>query len=109
MSDNVQLQNLRDFTVQIRDLSSDASVGTRIVGTGIVVSMEGRIVTCAHVVRAAGVEPRNGDGAEVGVYFPQIRDGDVKMRRARVAGWFPRHDDDVVLLQLVGEPAPLGP
>jgi hypothetical protein len=66
MSDNVRLQNLRDFTVQIRDPSSDA-----IVGTGIVVSMDGRIVTCAHVVRAANVEPRDGDGAEVGVYFPQ--------------------------------------
>src|SRR5438093_1053206 len=50
MSDNVRLQNLRDFTVQIRDATSDA-----IVGTGIVVSMDGRIVTCAHVVRATNV------------------------------------------------------
>jgi tetratricopeptide (TPR) repeat protein len=104
MSDNVRLQNLRDFTVQIRDAASDA-----IVGTGVVVSMEGRIVTCAHVVRAAGVEPRDGDGAEVGVYFPQARGSDVKARRATIVGCFAQHDDDVALLQLVGGPTPLGP
>jgi len=104
MSDNVRLQNLRDFTVQIRDPASNA-----VVGTGIVVSMDGRIVTCAHVVQAASVEPRDGDGAEVGVYFPQARGGDVKARRATVACCFPQHDDDVVLLQLTGGPTPLGP
>jgi len=63
----VRLQNLRDFTVQIRRLSDDA-----IVGTGIAVSMDGQIVTCAHVGAAAlGVYPRQADGAEVGVYFPE--------------------------------------
>ena len=45
---NVRLQNLRDFTVQIRRTSDDA-----IVGTGIAVSTDGQIVTCAHVVEAA--------------------------------------------------------
>ena len=49
-SPNVRIQNLRDFTVQIRRLSDDA-----IVGTGIVVSMDGKVVTCAHVVEKAGV------------------------------------------------------
>ena len=57
---NVRLQNLRDFTVQIWDADN------QIVGTGIAVSTNGRIVTCAHVVHAAGVEPRIADGAEVG-------------------------------------------
>ena len=57
---NVRLQNLRDFTVRIRDAND------QIVGTGIAVSTDGRIVTCAHVVRAAGVEPRIADGAELG-------------------------------------------
>jgi hypothetical protein len=65
-NDGVRLQNLRDFTVQIRRPSDDA-----IVGTGIAVSMDGQVVTCAHVVEAAlGVHPRQADGAEVGVYFP---------------------------------------
>ena len=47
---NVRLQNLRDFTVQIRRVDTDA-----IVGTGIAVSTDGKIVTCAHVVEAAGL------------------------------------------------------
>jgi hypothetical protein len=60
--DRVRLQNLRHFTAQIRRPSDDA-----IVGTGIAVSMDGQVVTCAHVVEAAlGVHPRQADGAEVG-------------------------------------------
>jgi tetratricopeptide (TPR) repeat protein len=106
MSDNnVRLQNLRDFTVQIRRLSDDT-----IVGTGIVVSMDGKVVTCAHVVEEAlGAHPREANGDEVGVYFPQARMDEEKSRRATVAAWFSQHDDDVVLLQLVGGPAPIGP
>ena len=52
MTQNVRLQNLRDFTVQIRDAND------RIVGTGIAVSTDGKIVTCAHVVEAAGIDPQ---------------------------------------------------
>ena len=103
--DNVRLQNLRDFTVQIRRPSDDA-----IVGTGVAVSMGGQVVTCAHVVKAAlGVHPRDADGAEVGVRFPQARGGEEKDRRAVCAGCFPHHDDDVVLLQLIGGRSPLAP
>ncbi len=46
---NVRLQNLRDFTVQIRDAND------QIVGTGIAVSTDGKIVTCAHVVEAGHI------------------------------------------------------
>jgi hypothetical protein len=102
---NVRLQNLRDFTVQIRRTADDA-----IVGTGIAVSMDGQVVTCAHVAEAAlGVHPRQADGVEVGVYFPQARGGEEKARRATVACCFPQHDDDVVLLQLTEGAAPLAP
>ena len=105
MNNNVRLQNLRDFTVQIRIAGTET-----VVGTGIAVSMDGQIVTCAHVVEVAlGVHPRQVESMEVGVYFPQARGGEKKARRATVAACFPQHDDDVVLLQLVGEPAPLGP
>jgi hypothetical protein len=125
----VRLQNLRDFTVQIRHAKTDA-----IVGTGVAVSTDGKIVTCAHVVLAAGVNPRigrripthwelfvdsirgrrpddlaDGEGAEVGVYLPQALGGEEKARRARVVGCFTQHDDDMVLLQLVGGPPPLSP
>jgi len=103
ITENVRLQNLRDFTVQIRRTADDA-----IIGTGIAVSMDGKIVTCAHVARGAGVEPRHPNG-QVGVYFPQARGDEVKARRATVAACFPQHDDDVVLLQLTGGPAPLAP
>ena len=100
---NVRLQNLRDFTVQIRD------VNDKIVGTGIAVSTDGKIVTCAHVVEAAGIDPRNANGAEVGVYFPQARGGEEKNRKAVIERYFKEYDDDVVLLQLTGGLSPLAP
>ncbi len=101
----VRLQKLRDFTVQIRRLSDDA-----IVGTGIAVSTDGKIVTCAHVVEAAiGVHPRETGDAEIGVYFPQLREGEEKLLKARVTACFPEHDDDVALLRLIDGPSPLNP
>lgn len=48
-------------------------------------------------------------GAEVGVYFPQVRESEKQDRRAVVVGCFPDHEDDVVLLQLVDGPSPLSP
>ena len=81
MSENIRLQNLRDFTVQIRRVRDDT-----IVGTGIAVSTGGQVVTCAHVAQAAlGAHPREAGEAEVGVYFPQARGGEEKARRATVA------------------------
>jgi len=102
-SQNVRLQNLRDFTVQIRDTETDA-----IVGTGIAVSMQGQIVTCAHVVQAAGVDPQDANGAEVAVYFPQAKGGERKKHQAKIAAHFALFDDDMVLLQLESPP-PLSP
>ena len=65
MSNEVVLQNLRDFTVQIRRADTNA-----IVGTGVVVSMDGKVVTCAHVAQAAlGKHPREAIGAEVACTF----------------------------------------
>lgn len=101
---NVRLQNLRDFTVQIRDVETDA-----IVGTGIAVSMEGQIVTCAHVVEALGIDPRNATDAEIGVYFQFAAGGEKKDRRAIVNRFFQQNDEDIVLLQLTEGPAPLAP
>jgi tetratricopeptide (TPR) repeat protein len=120
-------QNLRDFTVQVRDARTDT-----IVGTGIVVA-DGKIVTCAHVVRQAGMNPEGGgpirgwwslmleslglrragaldetNHTEVGVYFPQAPTEEAKTRRATLAASFlPEHQDDVVVLELVDGPPPL--
>jgi hypothetical protein len=105
VSNNIRLQNLRDFTVQIRHPVTDA-----IVGTGIVVSTDGKVVTCAHVVEAAlGTRPRDANGLRVGVYFSQYRGSEEKLRQAQVVGCFDPYDDDVVLLQLVNGASPLAP
>lgn len=101
---NIRLQNLRDFTVQIRSADTEA-----IVGTGMIVSPDGKIVTCAHVLESAGIEPRALNGKELGVYFPQALGGERKDHRAKVVAFFPDFDDDVVLLQLTDGLAPLGP
>jgi tetratricopeptide (TPR) repeat protein len=103
MNENVRLQNLRDFTVQIRNANDE------IVGTGIAVSTDGKIVTCAHVIDAAGVDPRKANGAEIGVYFPQIRSGEENNRHATIAGYFEDYEDDIVLLQLTDGASPLAP
>jgi len=68
------LQDLRNFTVQIR--TPDHST---IVGTGVAVSNDGQIVTCAHVVSAAlnvKRRPLVGDvvyrrGTRHGLAFPR--------------------------------------
>jgi hypothetical protein len=101
MPEGVGLQEIRDFVVQIRHTATD-----EIVGTGFV-AKEG-IITCAHLVRDAGMDPRATNG-DVGVYYPEREGRRSVSRRARVKGCFPEHDDDVVLLQLADGPSPLGP
>lgn len=94
-SNKVRIQNLRDFTVQIRHATTDM-----IVGTGFCVSTCGQIVTCVHVVRDANEFREVAEGVEVGVYFPQGRNTEMKAQRATVAACFQEYDDDVVVLQL---------
>ncbi len=99
------LQDLRNFTVQIRTPDHKA-----IMGTGVAVSNDGQIVTCAHVVQAAlNVKRRPQAGEVVGVYFAQVRGGEKKERAGTVARVFDRYDDDVVLLELRDGPPPLAP
>ena len=98
-------QWLMDFTVQIRHPDN-----ATIVGTGIVVSMQGHVVTCARVLHIAGIpEPGLDTVATVTVYFPQVRSGEPKAYPATVVGSFPDYEDDVVLLQLQSQTTPLGP
>jgi tetratricopeptide (TPR) repeat protein len=121
----VRGQNPYDFTVRVQHLKTGQTMGT-----GFVVSADGKIVTCTHVVVEAGVDPLNrkriatfwkrwiarlgfGRAADipvsdhVGIYFPQLRQN--KSRTATVIAAISDKEDDVVLLQLVEGPSPLGP
>ncbi|MER7816788.1 trypsin-like peptidase domain-containing protein [Streptomyces sp. NPDC096153] len=97
------LQDIRDFTVQIRDPVND-----RVVGTGVVISRGGIVATCSHVVRECGVEPLASREALVHVYFPAAnhRSRAAELRPAWVAASFPDSEDDLVCLQVEG-PLPL--
>ncbi|MGV8175026.1 MAG: S1 family peptidase, partial [Methanothrix sp.] len=109
MVQNVRLQRLRDFTVQIRDPDSDPLVGTGIVGTGIVIEPD-RIITCAHVVEAAlGRSPRDAADEKVGIHFPRIEGREPLTLHAVVDRSFREHDDDIIALKLVDGTAPRGP
>lgn len=92
-------QNPRNFTVQIRHGITGA-----IVGTGIIVSHDGKILTCAHVVREGGVEPRNAGAGRVTVYFAR----EDRSWSARVVAFLADHEDDVVLLQIEHQTVPFG-
>jgi hypothetical protein len=96
------LQDVRGFSVQIRHIETEEPIGT-----GIVISHDGKIVTCAHVVRdALGIEAHEAllRDAEVGVYFPMnSRLGRAAQScRAKVVAYFPDYNDDVALLQVQG-------
>ncbi|MGW5422693.1 trypsin-like peptidase domain-containing protein [Streptomyces sp. NPDC003943] len=95
----VILQDVRNFTVQIRDPD-----GERVLGTGVVISRTGLVATCAHVIRAGGVEPQPRRDAQVRVYFPaSSRDAaPAELRTAWVAASFADSDDDLVCLQVDG-------
>ena len=104
MNNKVRLQNLIDFTVKI----THSKTGNP-VGTGVVISMDGEIITCAHVLREAGIEPRKARNKTVGIYFPQVRGQEEKKRKARIKTFLPKQEDDLVLLQLTDGPSPLAP
>jgi len=104
MPENVRLQNLRDFTVQIRDPENK-----EIIGTGIVISPD-CIITCAHVVEAAiGKSPPEASDSKIGVYFPRFESREPQSLHAVVDCCLLEHEDDIVSLKLIDGRAPLGP
>lgn len=104
MNAHIRLQNLRDITVQIYHVGSK-----RIAGSGIVVSLEGVLVTSAHTLRRAGVNPHDIGVAEVPVCFPQARGSEQKTRQAVVAATTAADDGCLVVLHLRDGIAPLDP
>ncbi|NEP11514.1 MAG: serine protease [Symploca sp. SIO2C1] len=91
----VQTRNPRNFTVKICH-----AVTEEVVGTGFVVSTDGKIVTCRHVVRDAIGYDNFTEGVIVNICFPQTKDPDLKNAIAKVTSLFAQADDDVVLLEL---------
>lgn len=94
-----ELQRLIDFSVQIRHSTTHA-----VVGTGIVVSDVGEILTCRHVVTLAGIDPLQAEVMTVSILFPKTRTRSEYCDRAAVVKFFPDHDDDIVVLQLQNPP-----
>ena len=109
---------LLSVTVQIRHSKLD-----RPVGTGVIVSTEGVIATCKHVLEQAGVSSTGFAlqswprfllrsvkvKGEVGIHFPKVGDRAAANRRAIVLGRLDQYDDDIVLLKLTEAPPYLGP
>ena len=93
----------RYFTVQIRQAIDDDVI----VGTGFVISTEGQIVTCDHVVRDASESGDVREGVTVRIYFPQTSSPE-KLYTAKVAGYFENSNDDIVILQLEADYLPTG-
>jgi hypothetical protein len=94
-------QRLKEFTVEVRDCRTDEAAGT-----GVLVSADGLAVTCSHVVRACGVDPRAIKAGEVLVQLPTTPGHDAIIRLAEVVWYPPDHDDDLVILKLAGGPIP---
>jgi len=99
----VRFQDLRNFTVQVRRARDQY-----IVGAGLLVSETGKIVTCRHVVKGAGVDLDAPGPHEVCVAFPNARPDEPSLR-ASVAAHLAPDEDDVVLLQLLDDGGSLGP
>ena len=96
-------QNLREFTVQIRDPHTHAPVGT-----GFIISKEGKILTSNKVVqKAIGVDPCYARDEIVEIYIPKMR-AEERQRNATVAGCMSQYDDDIAVLQLKDDTMSLG-
>src|SRR4051812_23325104 len=92
-----ELQDLRRFTVQILDQTL-----TRMGGTGVVITREGGVATCAHVLRNLSVDPSRY-GGEVGIRRPAVGRMPAWEGLATVLGpTDPAYGDDIAVLQLLG-------
>ncbi len=82
------------------------------VGTGFVVTDDGLVATCAHVVAAAGATKESPPSGEVQVGLAAT--GDLRTARIEPGQWLSCDDGDVAILRIEGDlpdqvpPLPLG-
>ena len=92
-----ELQDLRRFTVMILDPNH-----TRVGGTGVIITREGGVATCAHVLRNLGLDPYK-QGVEAGIRRPAVGRMPEWQGIAYLLGPAnPDYGDDIVVLQLLG-------
>jgi tetratricopeptide (TPR) repeat protein len=92
-----EFQDLRRFTVQILDQNH-----TRVGGTGVIITREGGVATCAHVLRNLGLDPYRY-GVEAGIRRPTVgRMPDWQGVAYLLSPADPTYGDDIVVLQLLG-------
>lgn len=100
----VVTQNPREFSVQILD-DKEA-----VVGTGIIISKQGHILTCEHVISAAGIDVqcRNNyfEDATVEIYLPNPIVSTQRNYKAKVEACLFGSKDDIVLLRIVDDLQP---
>jgi tetratricopeptide (TPR) repeat protein len=103
--ENIRTQKLRDFTVQIKNNQTET-----IVGTGIIISVDGKILTTYKVAMAAlGMDPFKANDEVLGVRFPQSANGPKDRTATVLACTSESVDDGLVMLQLKDGPASLKP
>jgi hypothetical protein len=98
------LQNLRDCTVRVHRADTLATIGS-----GIIVSSSGQIITCSDVLRAADIDPRAQPAGEVCVSFPQAHDNQQTICQAVVATATDSSPAQPVMLKIDAEQVPLAP
>ena len=100
-TERVQLQDLPSLSVRILDMNDNTC------GTGIIVSEDGKIVTCVHVVEVAlGVHLlQEAIDRKIGVMVQQ--GVGTERRNTLVSAYLFDYEDDVVLLQIIDGQLPL--
>ncbi|NJL39671.1 MAG: hypothetical protein HC833_13380 [Leptolyngbyaceae cyanobacterium RM1_406_9] len=91
-------QDLYALTVQIRHPETN-----QVVGVGVLI--QNRIVTCGDVVRAAGNDQLSFDKS-IHIFLPKSVGSRERLRAATVETLVRHHEDEIVVLQLLGDSLP---
>lgn len=93
-------QKPREYTVQVVDLRD-----LRILGSGVVVTDTGLVVTCQHVADACATGSGDGSYEGLGVRFPQTDTRPTSTHPAEPVGDLNGFADDFLCLQVVDPPS----
>jgi tetratricopeptide (TPR) repeat protein len=114
MNTSSQYQYIRKFSVLITTLPKGVRAdSSEIIGTGVIVSENGEIATCAHVLKDAVASNQRKDPSKLSLqdikekgYRVQIglflEGGGIEWRQAVLESYLKDFEDDIVVLQLDG-------